>query len=376
MTRWRDLDWLLLGLVLLIAALGIAEIYSATIGTKFAGVYVKQIYFLGAGIFVLLVFSRLDYKVLLDGAPWLYGAGVAALAAVLVVGRTIFHSRRWIPIAGSHLQVSELVKLVIIIVVARYFAGSGASRPGAGGAVGAGTSAPGWTPGWADIARIGLLVGVPMLLVLAEPDLGTALTYLPIAGMGLLLGRLRWRHFALLGLAGVLVLPLAWRRMHPYQKARLESFIRPEADPLGTGYQLLQSKIAVGSGGLWGKGTAQGSQTRGAFLPVPQTDFIFAAFAEEHGFVGAVALLFLYFLVLMRLIQDAQSAPDRGGALLIMGVVAVLGFHVVVNVGMAVGMMPVTGIPLPLMSSGGSSLLFTFAALGMAMNVRMSRFVN
>lgn len=359
MNRWRDLDWLLLGLVLLIAGLGIMEIYSATLGTKFAGVYVKQIYFLGAGVLLLFVFSRVDYKLLLDSAPWLYGAAVAALAAVLLVGRVVFHSRRWIPVAGSHLQVSELVKLVIIIVVARYFAG--AKSPAAG---------------WRDVLRIGVLVGLPMLLVLAEPDLGTALTYLPVAGMGLLLGGLRWRHFVLLALAGVLVLPVAWRHLHPYQKARLESFLRPEADPLGTGYQLLQSKIAVGSGGLWGKGIAKGSQTRGAFLPVPQTDFIFAAFAEEHGFVGGIAILFLYFLVLMRLIQDAQAAPDLGGALLVMGVVAVLAFHVVVNVGMAVGLMPVTGIPLPLMSSGGSSLLFTCAALGVAMNVRMSRFVN
>lgn len=359
MRRWRDLDWVLFFLVLLIAGLGIMEIYSATLGTKFAGVYVKQIYFLGAGVILLFVFSRLDYKLLLDSAPWLYVISISGLAVVLVVGRVIFHSRRWIPIAGSHLQVSELVKLVIIVVVARYFAGGKTSAAGL-----------------RDVVRIGLLVALPALLVLAEPDLGTALTYLPVAGMGLLLGGLRWRHFALLGLAGLLVLPLAWRHMHPYQRARLESFLRPEADPLGTGYQLLQSKIAVGSGGLWGKGIAKGSQTRGAFLPVPQTDFIFAAFAEEHGFVGGIAILFLYFLVLMRLIQDAQAAPDLGGALLVMGVVAVLAFHVVVNVGMAVGLMPVTGIPLPLMSSGGSSLLFTCAALGVAMNVRMSRFVN
>ena len=359
MSRWRDLDWIVLGLALLISCIGILEIHGATIGTKFAGIYVKQIYFLVAGVILLFVVSRIDYQLLLDAAPWLYLLSVGALGLVLLVGRTIFHSRRWIPLGPLHLQVSELVKLVIIIVVARYFAGTRNALPG-----------------FRDAIRIGLLVGVPMLLVLAEPDLGTALTYLPVAAMGLWLGGLRWRHFAILGLLGIMVLPLAWRHMHPYQKARLESFLRPQADPLGTGYQLLQSKIAVGSGGLWGTGTAQGSQTRGAFLPVPQTDFIFAAYAEQYGFLGGIALLFLYLLLLMRLIQDAQSAPDRGGGLLIMGVVAVLAFHVLVNVGMAVGVMPVTGIPLPLMSSGGSSMLFTFAALGVAMNVRMSRFVN
>lgn len=359
MIRWRDLDWVLLGLVLLISCIGILEIHGATVGTKFAGIYVKQIYFLIVGLVLMFVVSRIDFQLLLDAAPWLYLLGVGALLLVLAVGRVIFHSRRWIPLGPLHLQVSELVKLVIIIVVARYFATTRNSRPGFG-----------------DAIRIGLLVGGPMLLVLAEPDLGTALTYLPVAAMGLWLGGLRWRHFALLGLLGVLILPLAWRHMHPYQKQRLESFLRPQADPLGSGYQLLQSKIAVGSGGLWGTGTAQGSQTRGAFLPVPQTDFIFAAYAEQYGFLGGIALLFLYLLVLMRLIQDAQSAPNRGGGLLIMGLVAVLAFHVVVNVGMAVGLMPVTGIPLPLMSSGGSSLLFMFAALGVVMNVRMARFVN
>lgn len=359
MSRWRDLDWLLLGLVLLISCLGVLEIHGATVGTKFADIYVKQAYFLMIGVALMFLISRINYQVLLDAAPWLYIISVGALLLVLAVGRAIFHSRRWIPLGPLHLQVSELVKLVIIIIVARYFAATKNSRPGFG-----------------DALRIGALVGVPVLLVLAEPDLGTALTYLPVAGMGLWLGGLRWRHWALLGLLAALVLPLAWRHMHPYQKQRLESFLRPQADPLGSGYQLLQSKIAVGSGGLWGTGTAQGSQTRGAFLPVPQTDFIFAAYAEQYGFLGGIALLFLYLLVLMRLIQAAQSAPDRGGGLLIMGVVAVLACQVLVNVGMALGLMPVTGIPLPLMSSGGSSLLFMFAALGVVMNVRMSRFVN
>src|SRR5277367_5919514 len=144
-------------------------------------------------------------------------------------------------------------------------------------------------------------------------------------------------------------------------------------DPWGSGYQVEQSKIAVGSGGLWG---GKGSQTHGAFLPVPQTDFIFAAFAEEHGFVGALGVLLLYFIVLMRLTQNAQTAPDRAGTFVVMGVVAVLSFHILVNVGMVVGFMPVTGIPLPLMSYGGSSVLFMFLALGMVMNVRMRRFVN
>lgn len=354
----RDFDWLLFGLVMLIALIGLSEIHVATEGTRFAGVYVKQVYFLIAAVIAMVLFSQIDYKLVLESSPWLYGGSVLALAGLLAVGRAIVHSRRWIPIGGAHFQVSEFVKLVIIVVVARYFSETRLS------------------PGWKDVVRVGALVGVPMLLVLFEPDLGTALTFVPIAGMGLLLGGLEWRRFGILALAAVLIMPVAWHVLRPYQKARLSSFVAPEADPLGSGYQSVQSKIAIGAGGLWGEGTAHGSQTQGAFLPVPYADFIFAAFAEEHGFIGALLVLALYLLVLMRLIHNAQLAPDRGAGLVVMGVVAVLAFHLLVNVGMVVGLMPVTGIPLPLMSSGGSSLLFTFAALGMVMNIRMARFVN
>ena len=216
-----------------------------------------------------------------------------------------------------------------------------------------------------------------MLMVLKQPDLGTSLTYVPIAIMALFLGGMRLKHaMIILVIAGVLM-PAVWKfGLKPYQKERLTTFIEPEADSKGAGYQVIQSLVAVGSGGIWGKGAAQGSQTQGQFLPVPHTDFIFAAWCEEHGFVGAVLILLLYFMVLMRLIHNAQTAPDRAGAFVVMGVVAVLTFHLLINIGMVVGFMPVTGIPLPLMSYGGSSVLFTFLAIGIVMNVRMRRFVN
>ena len=177
--------------------------------------------------------------------------------------------------------------------------------------------------------------------------------------------------------AGIaLTVPIWHYGLKPYQKERLMTFVEPEADAKGSGYQVMQSLVAVGSGGIWGKGVTKGTQTQGQFLPVTHTDFIFAAWAEEHGFVGAMAVLLLYFLVLMRLVHNAQTAPDRAGTFVVMGVVAVLTFHIVVNVGMVVGFMPVTGIPLPLMSYGGSSILFMFLALGIVMNIRMRRFVN
>jgi rod shape determining protein RodA len=203
------------------------------------------------------------------------------------------------------------------------------------------------------------------------------LTYLPVLLIGLFLGGIGWKKALIIACAGLILIVPVWRAgLKPYQKARLTSFLSPEEDPKGSGYQIRQSLIAVGDGGVWGRGVAKGTQTQGDFLPIPYTDFIFAAWSEEHGFVGAVFVLLLYFFILMRLIQNAQTAADLSGTLLIMGVVAVLIFQIAVNVGMVVGLMPVTGIPLPLMSYGGSSVLFTFLALGIVMNVRMNRFVN
>jgi rod shape determining protein RodA len=355
---FRDFDWLLLVFVLLLCALGIWEIRSATAHTKFAGAHLKQVYWVLGGIGAMFLMSLVNYQVLLERVHWMYIASIASLLSVMIFGQRYLGARRWVKMpGGGHFQPSEGVKLILILAVAKYFAELQQRELS-----------------WPDFMKAGTIVGVPMLMVLAQPDLGTALTYLPIAIMGLFLGGLRVKQaVAVLLLAG-LMMPLAWHVLKPYQRERLTSFMQPQADSEGSGYQVIQSKIAVGSGGIWG--SSEGSQTHLAFLPVPQTDFIFAAFAEEHGFVGALTVLLLYFIVLMRLTQNAQTAPDRAGTFLVMGVVAVLSFHILVNVGMVVGFMPVTGIPLPLMSYGGSSVLFMFLALGIVMNVRMRRFVN
>ena len=359
---FRDFDWVLLGFVLLICGMGVMEIRSATMHTKFAGAHVKQLYWVVAGVGLMFVMSLINYQALLDRVYWFYIAAIASLMAVLVLGQRYLGAKRWIRMpGGNHFQPSEWVKLILILAVAKYFADMRQRELS-----------------WPDFMKAGAIVAVPMLLVLKQPDLGTALTYLPIAAMGVFLGGMQWRQGLTVTLLGVVAVSAVFLvpRIHvlkSYQKQRLTSFMDPEQDPQGSGYQVEQSKIAVGSGGLWG---GKGSQTHGAFLPVPQTDFIFAAFSEEHGFVGALGILLLYFVVLMRLTQNAQTAPDRAGTFLVMGVVAVLSFHILVNVGMVVGFMPVTGIPLPLMSYGGSSVLFMFLALGMVMNVRMRRFVN
>jgi rod shape determining protein RodA len=365
LTRLRDFDWTLLGFVLIMSVISVVEIRSATATTKFHGFQVKQVEFIAVGLVLMFVISAIDYHRLLDIAPWAYGISIVSLVAVLIphIGQKVLGARRWINFGGGvHFQPSEWVKLVLIIVAARFL----------------------WTRvgeemSWRDIGKVVALVGLPMVLVLKQPDLGTALTYLPVLIVGMFLGGMQWKQagiivMALLMLGGIGI--ATGKHLKPYQQKRIDAFLNPDSDPKGSGYQIRQSLIAVGSGGIWGQGSNKGSQTQGDFLPIPYTDFIFAAFCEEHGFIGAAGVLLLYFLILIRLIQNAQTAADVPGGLLVMGIFAVLLFQVAINIGMCIGLMPVTGIPLPLMSYGGSSVLFTFLALGIVMNVRMRRFVN
>jgi rod shape determining protein RodA len=255
--------------------------------------------------------------------------------------------------------VSEIVKLIIIIVLARFFAEVRTDELSL-----------------QDLIKAGLLVGLPLALILKQPDLGTALVLMPMLIVGAFLAGLQWKHAVAILLIGVLMLPVGWHFMKPYQKERVTSFLHPEEDAKGSGYQVLQSKIAVGSGGFWGKGFGNGTQNQLGYIPVRYSDFIMSAWAEEQGFKGVLVALGLYMALLLRLVQNAQRAKDRAGMFLVMGVAAALGFHVLVNVAMVIGAMPVTGIPLPLMSYGGSATLFVFLAIGLVMNVRLRRFVN
>ncbi|MEX2261507.1 MAG: rod shape-determining protein RodA [Bryobacteraceae bacterium] len=356
---FRDLDWLLIIVAVVLCSIGILQIYSATIDTVWEDAWWKQILWVALGLLIMWILSTVDYHTLLSHVPVMYLLSIVSLLAVFAIGRTVFGARRWIVIGPVNFQVSEFVKLVIILVVARFLPEQ--RHDALSGR---------------DLFKLGGLVGLPMLLVMKQPDLGTSLTYLPILAAGVFLAGLHWKYVIGFLLIGVLVLPLGWNFLKDYQKARLVSFLDPDRDPMGSGYQLIQSKIAVGSGGMWGKGVTRGSQTQLRFLPVPHTDFIFSAFAEEHGFAGVVVVLSLYFVLLMQVVQNAQMAPDRAGVYICMGIAAMLLFHMLVNVGMVVGRMPVTGIPLPLMSSGGSSILSTFMMLGLVNNVRLQRFVN
>lgn len=357
--RFRDAGWLLLILALALAAIGIAEIYSTTEHSVLAGQAHKQIYWVLLGAALAMIVSRVDYHFFVEHAPWMYGLIIIALGLLLVVGPQIAGTRRWFPVGGLTFQVSEFAKLVIIIAVAAYFA-----------------DRPGKSITWKDLVKVGVFVGLPAVLVAIQPDLGTALTFIPIGAAGVFLAGIRPRQIAVLVLLGAMFLPVSWHFLKPYQRERLTSFVNPSQDTQGSSYQGAQSKIAIGSGGFWGKGYGNGTQSRLGFVPVSHADFVFAAFAEEQGFLGALVVLLLYFALLLRLLDSAQTAGDRSGRFLCVGVAAVIFFQVVVNAGMMIGLVPITGIPLPLMSQGGSAALSTFLGLGLAMSVNMRRFVN
>jgi rod shape determining protein RodA len=355
----RDLDWPLLIIALSISALGVLQIYSATHNTKWDDAWWKQIVFVLCGLVLLWITSLIDYHTLLQQVVPLYGLSLASLVGVMLIGRQVFGSTRWVSIGGLTFQFSEFVKIVIVLLVARFLTDIKTERLEI-----------------RDLFKLAGLVAVPMLLVMKQPDLGTALTYFPVLAVGVFIAGLRWQYAVAILTLFLLVLPIGYYSLKDYQKARLATFLDPNEDPLGSGYQVTQSRIAVGHGGMWGKGVTRGSQTQLRFLPVPHTDFIFSAFAEEHGFVGVVVVLGLYFLLLMQIVQNAQLAPDRAGMYVCMGIAGLFLFHVLVNVGMVVGRMPVTGIPLPLMSAGGSHVFSVFILLGLVNNVRLRRFVN
>ncbi len=356
----RDLDWTLLAVTLALCGLGVLQIYSATLSTKWQDAWWKQIIWVVSGLVMMWVAASLDYHALLSRVAYFYLAAMAVLVITTFAGSKVFGSTRWIKLAGFTFQTSEFVKIVLILVVARYLTDIKAGVPLT----------------WRDMGKLGALVGVPMLLVMKQPDLGTALTYIPILICGVLVAGLHWKYLAIVAAVLLVTLPIGYHFLKPYQKDRLVSFVYPDRDPKGTGFQVIQSRIAVGNGGMWGRGAKESSQTHLGFLPVPHTDFIFSSFAEEHGFVGIVIALVLYFLLIMQVVQNAQTSTDRAGLYICMGVAALLLFHVLVNVGMVVGKMPITGIPLPLMSSGGSSTWSIFLMLGLVNGVRLQRFVN
>lgn len=356
---WRGVDRPLVWTAILLVAIGLAVLYSASYqralatGTSYLN---RQLLWLGLGLAAAALLMVVDYHRWLEGAYLYYGANLLLLVAVLVAGQTRGGAQRWLAAGPFTFQPSELAKLSTILVLARYL---GERRD---------------TPRrWRALIVPALMAGLPMALILKEPNLGTALIFLPVLGAMLWVWRIPARMWwGLLGAAAVAV-PFGWQLLHDYQRARLLVFVNPNLDPLGAGYTVLQSKIAVGSGLLWGRGWFSGTQNQLNFLPERHTDFIFSVVGEEWGFLGAAGVLGLYAFLLHRGFRIAAESRDPFGALLVTGLMTLLGCHVIVNVGMALGLMPVVGLPLPLMSYGGSWLLACLLAVGMTLSVGMRR---
>ena len=354
----KQFDWVILSLALGIAAVGVAEIYSATQYELSETYYVKQIYFIILGLAMLALVVSLDYRLLSQQVPYIYLAAVLSLLLVLFIAPAIHGTRGWIPLGTFKIQPAEFAKVAVVLTLARFLSENRTHYL---------TSA--------HIIKACLLLGLPVGLILLQPDLGSAITLLPPLAVGLVLGGLR-RKWILAGIVlSTLIVAGGWYSLKPYQKERVYTFLEPERDPSGQGYQARQSQIAMGSGGLLGKGITQGSQTALGFLPERHTDFIFSVVGEELGFAGSFTVLAFYFLIVMRSIRIAQTARDKLGVYIALAAVSVLFFHVLVNVGMVVGLAPITGIPLPLLSYGGSSMLTTFILLGLIMNVGMRRYI-
>jgi rod shape determining protein RodA len=354
-------DWPLFLLTLAFVGMGIVTIYSANydIAAEHAGgLPSRQLLWLGLGLAVLFTTISIDYHYVDRLAYPFYGLMLLLLILVFFVGHSGGGSQRWINLGFFRLQPSEPAKLAIVLVMAKYFQDSEPSR--------------GYCLRdlWAPFALVAPLI----LLTLIQPDLGTAIILGLVFMSMMLIGGLRIKSFLGLAAAGLAFLPIGWNLLWPYQRQRVLTFFDPDRDPLGAGYHVIQSQIAIGSGRMFGKGYLHGSQNRLDFLPAQHTDFIFAVFSEEWGFAGCFVLLACYFAMMVYCLKLFERAKDRFGALLIFGMVAILFWHVLINVSMVAGLMPVVGVPLPLFSYGGSALASMMFAVGMMINVSMRRY--
>ena len=354
-----NVDWVLLGTTLVLSLVGVAMVYSATHAGLKPELYLKQLALVGLGLVGMALAAALDYRRLADRAMLLYVVSVVALVYVLRFGPLIAGTRRWIVIFGVQLQPSELVKLAAAVFVAKLFSELRQE-----------------SLGLREVALPGAAVGLLVLLIARQPDLGTAACLLPLFLAVVFLAGLRMRAVLALTAALVLSAGFAWPMLKDYQKTRIYTFLDPSLDPRGAGYQKIQSQIAVGSGGFIGRGFLGGSQAQLGYLPARHTDFIFSVLAEEAGFVGVLLALALYLLLLWRMLETARLARDRLGAFIVAGVSAAFAFQVVYNVGMVAGLVPVKGLPLPLMSYGGSSMVSSLMGIGLVLSVRMRRFAN
>jgi len=362
----RDFDWLTTVLAIAIAVFGVWQIHNAQPTENF---WIKQIYGIGIALVAFFVVSFTDYRRIIDSAPVFYGIGLFLLLLVLTpLGAESHGQKAWLklPIVGQF-QPSEFVKILTVLMLAKYFGSKKAN-----------------VLTFKEMLVGGAIFAGPVVLILLEPDAGQAITYFPILAAMFFLSGIKIRYVVLAIVAAAIMIPAAWMvgvktgKIKRYQEERILAIIDPDSvDPKGFGYHTIQSVITVGKGGIAGsQGESEVSQSVLKFLPEPHSDFIFAVTAENTGFIGCVSLLLAYALMLSRMIAGAREASDRAGMLVIMSIVCGLVFQIFMNVGMALGVLPVIGVPLPMMSAGLSAILSTFVAIGFVVSVKMRRFVN
>lgn len=358
----QNFDWVLLLLLLLEAGISILNLYSATYPIRDMGgaeIFLKQIYWFLIGFAVFLLATTFNYYVLERLAYPAYFFTVGLLILVLFAGRVTSGSQRWLSLGPISFQPSELAKIAVVLVLAKFFSERGEFKEYR----------------LRDLWQPFILTAIPCFLILKEPDLGTSLFLALISFSMILIAKVNWKSLVILAGASGLVAPLIWFGLKEYQQKRVLSFLRPDMDPLGAGYHINQSKIAIGSGQIWGKGYLQGTQTRLHFLPEQHTDFAFSVLAEEWGLIGSVVLLMIYLFMILWGLNIAKNSKDRFGSMIAVGIVSIVFWQVAINVGMVTGLLPVVGIPLLLFSYGGSSLITTMAAMGILMNISMRRFM-
>ncbi|MGC9975483.1 MAG: rod shape-determining protein RodA [Syntrophales bacterium] len=355
-------DWILLALILLISLVGLLNIYSAGYSLdnfRQEHLYLKQAQWIVIGLVLMGVITCFDYRFICRYAYVIYAASLFLLALVSLYGYATHGSQRWIILGGFFFQPSELVKLTIIIALAKYFDDHIIGR----------------SYRLRELYIPFFIVVIPFFFILKQPDLGTALILMfLILSITFFIG-IEWKSLLLACTGGLILIPLSWLFLKDYQKDRIMAFFNPENDPLGSGYHILQSIIAVGSGGIFGKGYLRGSQTQLKFLPVQQTDFVFSVFAEEWGFIGGVILVAMFLILILWCLKIALHSRDLLGMLISFGITMLVFWEVFINVGMVLGMLPVVGIPLPFLSYGGSSMVVLMTAMGLLLSVSMRRFI-
>jgi len=354
---------------ILIAVIGILSIYSSIYrkeGTQWQYLYQRQILWVILGLALFFLMSNMNYRRLWDATYFLYGLAILLLLLVFLLGIVRLGAQRWLKFIWFNFQPSEITKLIMVIFMARYFSAKSIDD------VSLKVNKMGIVRG---LLLPLIFVALPVGLIIEQPDLGSATIIFFVFIAMVFIAGVRFRYIMIFIALILLSLPVFWQVLRGYQKERLLVFLNPNIDPLGAGYTVIQAKIAIGSGGIFGKGWLSGTQSQLHFLPESHTDFIFATFAEEWGFLGSCLVLFLYYLLIREGILIAQRTSDNFGKLLALGISLMLGIQVFINVAMNLGLAPVVGLPLPLMSYGGSSIIVTFIALGILVNIDRTRAV-